>query len=456
MHRIRITLISAAMVSTLAVLTLNSMAQPPGAQGGRARGGPGGPGGFGGPGGPGGFGGPGGPGGSVFSLVMNPAVQEELKLKEPQKAKLKSFVDTYNERQRVLGEQQRALFMPPGQGPGQGPGPGQGGGRGQNQGGGRGQNRNANPDAQAGVGGGNGGGGNGGGGNGGGGNGGGGNGNPGGGRRNRPQLTPEQQEQLAELREGTQQLQLAGEQNLVKLIGSAAYTRLKQIQLQLEGPRALLREDMVEKLNLAEEQVEQIQGLLNESRQVQGETRRAQFDLMKAAFPAPADANGGNNGQNGGGANGNNGQNGGRRGNNRPNFQDPAFQDAMKAYMEKPEVKEKMAEFQSQQEKQDVQLMAAVQRALGKRQAAAYKKMLGAPFDLSKIRGGGPGRGFGRNGPGNQAAVTKNGSAAKAAPGSDDEEPAVKSTATSTKKATPAAAAKTRKKSLAAERGLDE
>jgi len=33
--------------------------------------------------------------------------------------------------------------------------------------------------------------------------------------------------------------------------------RLKQVKLQLDGPTALVREDMIEKLNLSEEQVEQ-------------------------------------------------------------------------------------------------------------------------------------------------------------------------------------------------------
>ncbi len=53
------------------------------------------------------------------------------------------------------------------------------------------------------------------------------------------------------------------------------------------------------------------------------------------------------------------------------NFGDPAVQDAMKAYMDKPEVKAKMAEFQSQREKEDAQLMAAVHRTLGKAQDTA-------------------------------------------------------------------------------------
>jgi hypothetical protein len=272
-------------------------------------------------------------------------------------------------------------------------------------------------------------------------------------------LTPEeeeqravQQEQRAALRESMNQLQHVAEQSLVKIIGTPAYARIKQIQLQLQGPQALLQEEMIEKLSISEEQVEQLQELLNGRRQAQREEGRARFDLMKAAFPAPANADANANGNGG-----NNGRNGGRGGNG-PNFRDPAFQDAMKAYVEKPEVKEKLAEFQSQQEKQDALLMAAVHRTLGKRQDANYKKLLGAPFDLSKIRGG-PGRGpGGRNGAGNQADASKADPNAKAASGFDDDAPAAKttSTSTSTKKATPSVTAKAKKRSLAAERGLDD
>ncbi|MGP0066104.1 MAG: hypothetical protein ACLQGP_21205 [Isosphaeraceae bacterium] len=245
----------------------------------------------------------------------------------------------------------------------------------------------------------------------------------------------------AELVEAQQQLQRAAESGLVKIIGTAAYHRTKQIQLQLQGPSALLQDEMIEKLNLSEEQVEQLQELINGNRRAQREEGRARMELMKGAFPqnanADPNANGGGRGGRGGGI----------------NFRDPAIQDAMKAYMEKPEVKEKLAEFQTQQEKQEAMLMAAVHRTLGKRQDANYRKLLGAPFDLSLIRGG-PGRGFGRNGPGNQAATK--GANAKTAAG--DDEPAAKTTSAGAKKATPApaTATKTRKRSLAAERGLDD
>ena len=122
----------------------------------------------------------------------------------------------------------------------------------------------------------------------------------------------------------------------------------------------------------------------------------------------------------------------GGRGGCRINFRDPAVQDAMKAYMEKPEVKAKMAEFQTQQEKEDAQLMAAVHRTLGKRQDRQLQEVAGCAVRPHQDSVGGPGRGFGRNGAGNQADATKNAPNTKAASGFDDDEPAAKSPSTTT------------------------
>jgi hypothetical protein len=440
MHRLRITLLTAAIVTTLTAFTLTSLAQPPGggAQGRGGRGG--GPGGFG---GFGGFGG-GGPGGSLLNLASNPVVQVELKLKEPQKAKVKSLVDSYNERSRAMGDRMRAFFtqINPGGGRGQGGGQGQGGQAQGGQGGGRGRNRNAAQGGQVGGGGGgNGGGGGGGGGQGGqvGGGGGGRGQNGGGGRGGRMPMTEEQQAQMAEMRQATQQLQQSAEQSLAKIIGPAAFNRLRQISYQRQGPFMLLQPEWTEKFNLDEEQVAQLQGLRDEGRQAQRQAGRQRMELMKGAFPTPPGGNGGQNG--GGGNNGRGGRGGGM------NFQDPAFQDAMKAYMEKPEVQAKLEEFQSQQQKLDSQLMAAVHRVLDKRQSNAYKKLLGAPFDLTKLRPG-PG-GFGNR---NQA---DDSSKAKSKSDVDDDEDSPKSS-TGAKAANSAATAKPKRKSLRELRGIDD
>jgi hypothetical protein len=452
MQRLRHILIAAAMVAASLALTFDAKAQP----GGGGRGGRGG-----GPGGPGGWGGFGGFGGGLLNLVQNPAVQEELKLKDPQKTKIQALNETANQSRQQIRDQ----MAPQGQ-------QNQGGRRNRNNGnanGPGGQNAGGNGGGQnGGFAGGNGGGQNGGfaGGNGGGQNGGfagqsggfagqnGGNGGPGGngpggGRGNRGQQDPEAAQRFAMMREAMNEIQQASEQALARILDRGQFGRLKQIQLQLDGVRALTRPDMAEKLSLSDDQVEEIQGLLDQSQQARRENGRAWGEMMKTAFPNP---NPGNNGQNGGGQNGGGAQNGGRGGRGGMNPRDPAFQEAMKNFMERPEVKAKMEEMQTQNEQIQNQLNAAVNRVLGKRAATAYKKMLGAQFDLSKIRGG-PGQGpWNRNRNGNQANATKSASKAEASNSGDEDgaataKPAAKSNTTT---------AKPKRKSLRELRGLDQ
>ena len=95
---------------------------------------------------------------------------------------------------------------------------------------------------------------------GGGGGGGGGNGGGGGGRGGRFNFSPEQMEKMQAFRDTTTQLRTSAEASLGKILDKKQVLRLKQIQLQLDpaGPWIVLREDMIEKLNLTEEQVAQL------------------------------------------------------------------------------------------------------------------------------------------------------------------------------------------------------
>ena len=63
------------------------------------------------------------------------------------------------------------------------------------------------------------------------------------------------------------------EKALASILDRGQYGRLKQVQLQVEGINALMRPDMIEKLNLDEFQVEQIRELLDQSRQAQRRAR---------------------------------------------------------------------------------------------------------------------------------------------------------------------------------------
>jgi len=431
MLRIRFTLISASMLIALGVLTLNSIAQPPG-------GGGGGRGGFqkGGGGGPGG---PGGPGSSILRLVSNPAVQEDLKLKDKQKTAIKALTEKVKSASDNLNQQRQEFFKAAGInfGPGGGGGPGRGGqngngnaqggqngngnAQGGQNGGGRGRRgQNADPNAAQGAP------------------------NQKGGRGNRPQLTEEQQEQMQMFRASDQELTKNAESALAKILDKTQVARVKQIQLQLDGPSALMRADMVEKLNMTDEQIEQIREFRNEQRQLSGAVRKSQGEFFRKMMPPPAD-----NGQNDGNAqNAGNGQNGNQRRGGRGGFSP----EAMKKAMEDPENQKQMETFRQEQSNVDAQFSAAVyNKVLYPRQRTIYKKMLGVPFDRSKMGAGGPG--WFMPGGRNAAAAKKDGSPGNATTSAkvdsskgDGEESA------SATKAAPATA-KPKRKSLRDQRG---
>ena len=450
MSRLRITFTTAALLLALVALTFNSLAQQPpggGGGGGGGRGGRGGGpgGGFGGPGG--GFGGPGG--NTPLQLASNPAVQADMKVTEKQKVQIKSLSDKYNAKMQEFWAQMG--------GPG---GPGQGGGGPQGKGQGRGRNGNGNgqiaqqgglggdqgqvPDVQGGIGG-----------------------NPGGGGRNRgnrgqngqgipedPEVAQQRAEQREMMREAMNELRQSAETSLGRILDKGQVTRLKQIQLQLEGPNVVLREDMMEKLGIDEAQVEMIREVQGQNRNLQRESGRARRDIMKTAFakmnPTPR-----NNGQDGGdvanggggGNNGNNGRNGGGRG-GRGNF-DP---EAMRKVMDEPQIKAQMEQIQGQEQKLAAQFATAVNKVLTPRQRTMFKKMLGPPFDRSQMGRGGPWGGRGGVGAGNPA-TAKGAAAAKAKAsddGDDDETPKAKAATAAPTKAKPAAA---KRKSLRELRG---
>jgi len=243
----------------------------------------------------------------------------------------------------------------------------------------------------------------------------------------------ERARRFAAMREAQMVLDKDVERALASILDRGQYRRLKQIQLRVEGISALTRPDMIEDLNLHDDQVEEIRALRDQSVQVQRESGRVMVDMMRTALPKPA-----NNGPNPGG----------------PNFRDPATQEAMRAFMAKPEVRAKMREMHAQNTKIQGEVLAvAVNRVLGRRQAAAYKKMLGAPLDLSQPRGG-PGRGPGNRPPGENQSGRANAAGKAQASGSDDDEAAM-SKAASKSKGTDANA-KAKRKTLRQQRGLDD
>jgi hypothetical protein len=241
-------------------------------------------------------------------------------------------------------------------------------------------------------------------------------------------------------RESDQQLTQSTESALAKILDKTQVARVKQIQLQLDGPSALMRDEMVEKLNMTDEQIDQIRELRNEQRQASGAVRKSQGEFFRKMMPPPPD-----NAQNAGNAqNGNQRRGGGGRGGFNP--------EAMKKAMEDPENQKQMEQFRDEQSKVDAQFSASVyNKVLYPRQRTMYKKMLGAPFDRTKMGGGGPG--WFMPGGRNAAAAKKDGS-----PGSATTSAKVDSSkkdgddSASTTKAAPAAA-KSKRKSLRDLRG---
>ncbi len=315
--------------------------------------------------------------GLILSLAQYPVVQKELKLEDAQKTKIRSVVDLSKQRQQKL----RDLMSPQGQS-------GQGAGAGGNGGGGQGNARMRALDMA---------------------------------------------ERFAAMREGQMVLDEDIEKALASILDRGQYGRLKQIQLQVEGISALLRPDMIEKLNLDEFQVEQIRELLDQSHQAQRESGQVMMEMIRTALPNPA-----KNGQNSGG----------------PDMRDPAVQEAMKAYMAKPEVRAKMTEMHAQSTKlQDRLLAVVVSRVFGKRQAATYRKMLGAPLDLTGTRGG-SGQGPGNRSPGANQSDRANAAGQAEASDSEDDEPAAAKPAPKSKVTD--ANAKPKRKSLRELRGDDD
>jgi hypothetical protein len=416
MSRFRVTLVMAGLVVALATLALTSHAQqPPGGPGGRGqrggRGGPGGPGGpgFGGP----GFGGPGGPGGNLVMLASNEVVQKELKMTDRQKALVKRVSDEQNTKRREVFQNLRqqtaaakaqavqeaqaqaaaAQIDPSLDARGAAAGNplvsalNQRGGRPQIFGGQTLDDPAAAQQAQQAL--------------------------------AQAQVNAVQAQGWQMTRQAMEELQHESERDLTRALDKNQFQRLKQIQLQVEGPFAVLRPEIAERLELSEEQVAQIQEIQNESNQARREAFTANREIF-AGFrknqggggnPAAADTNGdqaqnanpqAGNGNpqtaNGRGRNGRSGNAAGGRGG--PGGRGRFDPEAMRKYMEQPEVKTKMDQMRKQQDLIRDQSYAQVYKVLDRRQTSAFKKMLGKPFDVDSLMAGffrGPGQ---RNGQG--------------------------------------------------------
>ena len=304
MFRIRVTMITAGLIVAMASIALDSQAQPP-AGGGGGRGQRGQRGGFGGPGGPGGF----GQGSDLLQLANNDVVQKEIKMTDRQKASVKSLSDDQNTKRRDTQQKMRQQLdqarnqatrqaqtqaqasMQPQVDPSAMRGAGAGNalvGALNNRGyqpqvyggqvyGGQGQMDPAMRQQMARA-------------------------------QGRMAANGVQQQGFMMMRQVMQQLQQAGESSLARILDKNQMKRLREISLQSAGPAAVLREDVVEKLEITPDQVTEIQQTVNESNQARRQLMAQSFQFMRSLMPAPPPGNGqaANNGAG-------NGQGGGRR-----------------------------------------------------------------------------------------------------------------------------------------------
>jgi len=138
---------------------------------------------------------------------------------------------------------------------------------------------------------------------------------------------------------------------IAKILTPKQQARIKQISLQREGMFVLARPEMAQKLNMDEGQIAQIQEIMDEMRGAQRETFTAQMQTFQQFRRA-----------------------------------DGSFdRDAMKAQRESPEGQAQAAKAQKDAEKLRNQASTALGKVLRKKQKADFKKMTGAPFDLTKL-----------------------------------------------------------------------
>jgi len=312
-----------------------------------------GPGGGPGGGGPGGRGGFGRRGGGIFGLLDYPAVQEEINLTAEQKTKIADVKDAVSKKRQAL--MPRRNNNTPNGGPANGAaagganpaaGGGQNGVAGGNRGNRRGNNNNntninstpatdadGNPIPGAVS-------------NGGGQGGPGGFGGPGGGGRFQP--TPEMQAAFQEM----QAYSASADANIAtKILDKKQVARLTEIDLQRQGPMAVLRDDIALKLNISEDVLAEMKGIQDQSRQ-------ARMEMFQAAR-----------------------QNG-------PTFQtaDGQFdRAAMRAYRDSPEGKTAREKMQKTTETMQNQTIAQIGKFLSNKQKEKFKKMQGKDFDLTKL-----------------------------------------------------------------------
>jgi hypothetical protein len=163
-----------------------------------------------------------------------------------------------------------------------------------------------------------------------------------------------------------------GESGLAKILDKRQLARLNQIALQMEGIAALARTEVAEANYLSPEQVAEIQEILNDAKGQQiGNFLRQGFAMRgrRDANPGPQKP---------------------QSGEAKPD--DPEAQ-ARRRQAERERMRTEFTKFRDSSDRIHDATTAKILRVLDKKQRARFEKLLGEPFDPSKLGGfGGPGR----------------------------------------------------------------
>ena len=93
-----------------------------------------------------------------------------------------------------------------------------------------------------------------------------------------------QQNPFLAMLESRQAIDQATERSIARILSQAQYARARQIQLQVQGPAALFRSDIRERLFLDEDQVTLLRELMLEQQNTLRELQDARRLLREAAF----------------------------------------------------------------------------------------------------------------------------------------------------------------------------
>jgi len=312
MNRPRSFLLATACAMAVVLLTSEAQAQ---------RGGPGGPGGFG---GFGGFGGTRG-GSPLFTLAMDAEMWAELKISDAQLGQMTRL-------EHMIDQQRSSMFANLRNSQGNG-GPGRGGPGGGPPGGGA----------------------------------------PGGAPAAQPQdqaaRDAEREAMRTAMRENSENLQKQTDAALQKILKPEQFKRLRQIELQKEGPLVVSRADVALALNLAPDQIDSIKMVIDQLNQGQSQVSSSRRELFSR---------------------------------NRTDNESEADRDARRA-----KEAEKRQKLDNDAKSLKDQAIAQVAKILSKTQKEHFNKMLGKAFDLTKLNNGRGVQssfdanpfGFGRGGP---------------------------------------------------------